>query len=61
MWKEPFVDANDIADIAVAALTDDAHIGQLYELTGPRLLTFPEAIRTIALATGRELAVQASH
>jgi uncharacterized protein YbjT (DUF2867 family) len=53
--KEPFVDANDIADIAVAALTDDAHVGQLYELTGLRLLTFPEAIRTIALATGREL------
>ena len=32
---EPFVDADDIADVAVAAFTDDRHIGQLYELTGP--------------------------
>ena len=34
---EPFVDADDIADVAVAALTEDRHVGQLYELTGPRL------------------------
>ena len=32
---EPFVDADDIADVAVAALTGDGHAGQLYELTGP--------------------------
>ena len=37
---EPFVDADDIADVAVAALTDDSHVGEVYELTGPRLLTF---------------------
>ena len=30
---EPFVDADHIADVAVAALTDDRHIGELYELT----------------------------
>ncbi|MGH8827086.1 MAG: SDR family oxidoreductase, partial [Jiangellaceae bacterium] len=41
--REPFTDANDIADAAVAALTEDGHTGQLYELTGPRLLTFAEA------------------
>lgn len=52
---EPFVDADDIADAAVAALTDDKHIGQLYELTGPRLLTFAEAIAEIAKASGREI------
>jgi uncharacterized protein YbjT (DUF2867 family) len=52
---EPFVDADDIADAAVAALTDDKHIGQLYELTGPRLLTFAEAIGQIAKATGKEI------
>ena len=39
---------------AVAALTDTRHVGQLYELTGPRLLTFPEAIRDIASAAGRD-------
>lgn len=52
---EPFVDADDIADAAVAALTDDKHAGQLYELTGPRLLTFAEAIAEIARASGREI------
>ena len=52
---EPFVDADDIADAAVAALTDDKHIGQLYELTGPRLLTFAEAIAEIAKASGRQI------
>ena len=52
---EPFVDAEDIADVAVAALTDDRHIGELYELTGPRLLTFDQATGEISTATGREV------
>ncbi|MCE7982494.1 MAG: NmrA family transcriptional regulator [Caldilinea sp. CFX5] len=52
---EPFVDAEDIADVAVAALTEPGHVGQLYELTGPRLLTFAEAVAEIAKATGREI------
>ena len=53
--REPFIDADDIADIAAAALTDERHIGQLYELTGPRLLAFPEAVGEIARATGRDI------
>jgi uncharacterized protein YbjT (DUF2867 family) len=52
---EPFVDAEDIADVAVAALTQDGHAGELYELTGPRLLTFREAVDEISRATGREV------
>ena len=52
---EPFVDADDIADVAVAALTDDRHVGELYELTGPRLLTFADAVEEIAQATGRKI------
>jgi uncharacterized protein YbjT (DUF2867 family) len=52
---EPFVDAQDIADVAVAALTEDGHTGEIYELTGPRLLTFAEAVAEIGRATGREL------
>jgi uncharacterized protein YbjT (DUF2867 family) len=52
---EPFVDADDIADVAVAALTEDGHVGELYELTGPRLLSFAEAIAEIAEATDREI------
>ena len=43
--REPFVDVEDIADVAVAALTEDGHAGELYELTGPRLLTFAEAVQ----------------
>ncbi len=50
---EPFVDADDIADVAAAALTDGRHAGQLYELTGPRSLTFEEAVAEIAEASGR--------
>lgn len=52
---EPFVDVDDIADVAVAALTEDGHVGQVYELTGPRLLTFAQAVAEIASATGREI------
>ena len=52
---EPFIDADDIADAAVAALSQDGHAGQLYELTGPRLLTFAEAIEEISKATGRSI------
>jgi uncharacterized protein YbjT (DUF2867 family) len=56
---EPFVDADDIADVAVAALTDDRHIGELYELTGPRLLTFADAAGEIGAAAGRDVRVAA--
>jgi uncharacterized protein YbjT (DUF2867 family) len=52
---EPFVDADDIADVAAAVLTQDGHLGQIYELTGPRLLTFAEAAAAIAAATGRTI------
>jgi uncharacterized protein YbjT (DUF2867 family) len=52
---EPFVDAEDIADVAVAALTQDGHHGQVYELTGPRALRFDEAVAEIAVATDREI------
>jgi uncharacterized protein YbjT (DUF2867 family) len=49
----PFLDVDDLADIAVAALTDDRHVGALYELTGPRSLTMAEAAAEIAAAAGR--------
>lgn len=50
--KEPIADVDDIADVAVAALTDDRHNGELYEITGPRLLTFAEAAAEISSAAG---------
>lgn len=52
---EPFVDVEDVADVAVAALTQPGHSGQLYELTGPRALTFADAIGEIARITGRDI------
>jgi uncharacterized protein YbjT (DUF2867 family) len=52
---EPFVDADDIAAVAVAALTEDGHAGEVYEVTGPRLLTFAEAVEEIGAATGRSV------
>lgn len=53
---EPFVDAGDIADVAVAALTREGHAGEVYEVTGPRALTFAEAVAEIGRAAGREIA-----
>ncbi|WP_250516770.1 NAD(P)H-binding protein [Caballeronia sp. INDeC2] len=53
--KEPFVDAEDIADAAVAALTQSGHENKLYEFTGPRAITFAEALECIAKASRRDL------
>ncbi|MFW5418114.1 NmrA family transcriptional regulator [Nocardiopsis sp. CNT-189] len=55
---EPFIDAVDIADVAVEALTGDPgrHAGRVHEVTGPRALTFPEAVGEISAAAGREIA-----
>jgi len=53
--REPFVDADDIADVAVSALTEDGHAGEVYEVTGPRLMTFAEAVASIAEAAGRDI------
>lgn len=56
--KVPYIDADDIADVVVAALLNDKHNGQIYELTGPRTLTFQEVTQEIAKATGREMQFQ---
>lgn len=53
--REPIVDVDDIADVAVAALTQDRHAGQLYEVTGPRLLGFDEAAAALSDAVGNEI------
>ncbi|MET0065537.1 MAG: ester cyclase [Candidatus Thiodiazotropha sp.] len=52
---EPFVDANDIADVVVAALTGAEHAGEVYEVTGPRALSFSQLAAEISQATGREV------
>jgi uncharacterized protein YbjT (DUF2867 family) len=52
---EPFVDADDIADVAVAALTEQGHDGEVYELSGPRLLGFSDVALELSAAAGRDI------
>jgi len=52
---EPFVDVDDIADVAVAALTEAGHAGEVYEVTGPRLLTLADVAAELGKATGRSI------
>jgi uncharacterized protein YbjT (DUF2867 family) len=55
---EPFVDIDDIAEVAVAALTDPRHSRKEYDVTGPRLLTFQQAAAELGQATGRSVVYQ---
>lgn len=57
--KIPFVDTTDIAEVVVKVLLDESHNGKTYEITGPRTLTFEEAIKEIATATDRHIQYQA--
>jgi uncharacterized protein YbjT (DUF2867 family) len=54
--KVPYVDTDDIADVAVEALLHEEHNDKIYQLTGPRQLTFNEVVQEIAKASGREIA-----
>ncbi len=51
--REPIVDVDDIADVAVVALTEEGHAGALYEVTGPRLMTFADMAQELSSAMGR--------
>ena len=53
--REPIIDIEDIADVAVAALTEDGHSGELYEVTGPRLMTFADMANELSNAIGRPI------
>lgn len=53
---EPFLDLDDLAAVAAAVLTQDGHAGKVYELSGPRLLTFGDVTDEIGRVTGREIA-----
>jgi len=52
---EPFVDIDDIADVVVAALTEQGHHGEIYEVTGPRLMTMADVAGDLSTATGRDI------
>ncbi|WP_160050910.1 MULTISPECIES: NAD-dependent epimerase/dehydratase family protein [unclassified Nocardiopsis] len=55
---EPFVDLDDVAEVAARVLTEDGHAGELYVLTGPASVTFTEATRLIGEAAGRAVGYQ---
>ncbi|MEO3859135.1 NAD(P)H-binding protein [Acrocarpospora sp. B8E8] len=52
---EPFLDAEDIADVVVKVLTEDGHHGRAYDLTGPRPLSIADVAAEISQAAGREV------
>lgn len=52
---EPIIDVDDIADVAATVLTEEGHEGALYEVTGPRLMTFAEMADVLSAATGRPI------
>lgn len=52
---EPFIDAQDIADVAAVLLTSDGHHGKVYDLSGPRAITFEAAVAKIAEASGKDI------
>ena len=53
---EPFVDVDDIADVAAAVLMQDHHNGEIYEVTGPRLMSMADIAADLSQATGRTIA-----
>lgn len=59
---EPFVDVDDIANVAVVALMEPGHVGEVYEVSGPRLMTFSDIAAELSKATSREITyVQITH
>ncbi len=52
---EPIIDIDDIADVVVAALTEEGHLGERYEVTGPRLMTFAEMAAALSTTLGRTI------
>ncbi|PWH82318.1 NmrA family transcriptional regulator [Algibacter marinivivus] len=51
----PFVDANDIAEVAATVLLDDAFNGEIIEVTGPELITFKQVVDIISKTIDRSL------
>ena len=52
---EPIIDIDDIADVVVAALTEEGHLGERYEVTGPRLMTFADMAVALSTTLGRKI------
>ena len=57
--RAPVVDADDIADVVVASLIEDRHVGKIYELSGPHAVSFAEVAVKLSKATGRNIGYSA--
>ncbi|QQN78176.1 NAD(P)H-binding protein [Streptomyces sp. XC 2026] len=55
--RQAVIDPRDVAAVAVAALTGDAHDGQRYDLTGPELLTFADQASILGRVLGRTVRI----
>lgn len=53
--REPFVDVDDIAEVAAESLLDTRHNGAVYEVTGPELLTYADVAQQLSDSAGREI------
>jgi uncharacterized protein YbjT (DUF2867 family) len=51
----PFIHCDDIADVAIAAMTEPHYAGQSLPVTGPEALSFAEMTAKVGAAIGREL------
>ena len=54
----PFVDVEDIAEVVVKVLLDHSYDGRIITVTGPRKLTFAQAIDEIAKGASRKIRFQ---
>ncbi len=52
---DPIIDIDDVADVVVAALTEDGHVGETYEVTGPRLMGWADMAEELSRAIGRPI------
>ncbi len=53
--KIPFIDLDDVADVALEALLNERYSNEVLELTGPDLINFREVVGEISRATGRDI------
>ncbi len=52
---EPFIDVDDIAEVATVSLVEEGHAGRIYEVTGPRAITFTQAVAELSEELAREV------
>ena len=55
--KMPFVSRDDCVRVAVAALTQPGHENKTYNVTGPELLTVPQAMAMVAEMAGKPIEI----